>query len=197
MNSNITEGIQDSSIVGEKNGSTTYGNVAFSKNYYWRGKVGTGLTYPGTVDPYESYEAYLSPYPYVYDSNSDLYNYVNNYKEELEHIGITVTNTRLLSLNDAFNMGCTYDEDDGEGDCSLAPAWFYETTFWLGNVITWMESFSIYANGNIEIETVNGGGNSHSQEITGGLETWSSGVDENDSVGLRPIIEVPTSILSE
>jgi len=57
--------------------------------------------------------------------------YVNNYKNYLVTQGITPTNIRLLTKEEAIILGC--NEDDMS--CQNAPAWLSSRTFWTNNTI--------------------------------------------------------------
>ena len=71
-------GIQDSTMLGYVSGQTIRkGTTMFSNTNYWSSTV--------------------SSYPaYVYDSNSTLYNYVENYKTYLESQGAEIEEARLI-----------------------------------------------------------------------------------------------------
>ncbi len=111
-----TEGIQNSEVRGYfGNDSLTYGNLQFSATSYWQGKVGDGLEYPGSYGNDNTL-------PYVYDSNSNLYPYVNAYKDYLEGLGATIKEARLLKVTEQNLLN-----SNGKGDIVLL------TSFWLGN----------------------------------------------------------------
>jgi len=120
------EGIQDSEIRG---GTALvydipqYGAVAFSNTNYWDGKVGTDYSGNYCTD-FSSGQTCA----YVYDSNSILYPYVENYKTYLEGFGAEIKSARLLKAEEIIELGCT------EMFCESGPAWVRETAYWLGSV---------------------------------------------------------------
>ena len=108
-------GIQDSSAIGwfDEGGYSVdnpiIGTVAFSNDAYWADAV--------------------SEYPaYVYSDDSTAYSYVENYKNYLEGLGITIKDARLISYEELITLGC--NEDDW--NCSSAPDWVYATSYWSG-----------------------------------------------------------------
>ena len=104
-------GIQDSTMLGYVSGQTIRkGTTKFSNTNYWSSTV--------------------SSYPtYVYDSNSTLYSYVENYKTYLSTLGVTPTEARLITKEELEGLGCIVSS----GSCSGAPSWVYSTTYWSGS----------------------------------------------------------------
>ena len=96
------------------------GNLQFSSTNYWNGKVGQGLKYNGR---YCTDTSNASNCAYVFDSNSNLYSYVMNYKEYLESGGIVIKEARLLKLEEA---NLIYSAPNG-----LAHT-IYNVCFWTG-----------------------------------------------------------------
>ena len=82
-------GKQDSNMLGYAPGqSVRKGTMAFSSTYYWSSTV--------------------SSYPaYVYDSNSTLYSYVENYKTYLSTLGVTPSEARLITYEELTALGCS------------------------------------------------------------------------------------------
>lgn len=127
-------GLQSSEVKGyDTNNTKHYGVTYFTNTHYWRGKVGTD--YPGigcTSKAGFSYPA-GTECSYIYDENSNLYKYVENYKDYLESIGATIKEARLLGLSEAYEAvlgNSTWKVDDFIAN---APAWIYETSYWLGS----------------------------------------------------------------
>ncbi len=111
------EGIQSEKALGRTNDSNI-GIVGFG-GHYWENNVGEGLKYQGS---------YSHPnYPFVYDNNSKLYEYVENYKEYLESKGVEIKEARIMSYQEAYELGCVYN------DCSNAPDFVIETSYYLGS----------------------------------------------------------------
>ena len=108
-------GIQDSTMLGYVSGQTIRkGTTKFSNTNYWSSTV--------------------SSYPaYVYDSNSTLYSYVENYKTYLSTLGVTPTEARLITKEELEGLGCIVSSDFPSGRCSGAPSWVYSTTYWSGS----------------------------------------------------------------
>mgnify|MGYP003306695441 CR=1 FL=1 len=144
-------GIQDKTAIGWF-GSTNSENpmigvIAFSKTNYWSN---------------------ITEYPaYVYNSNSYLYEHVENYKSYLQGQGASVKNARLIKVNELVNLGC----DTVEYNCSAAPKWVYSTTYWTG------DAFSTDAIWRVSTD-------SHFYDN-------GSGSYASVTRGLRPVIEIP------
>ena len=87
-------------------GGNSICTVAFSSTAYWEGQTGEGKKYPDN---------------YVYDNNSAIYPYLENYKTYLEGFGVT-PEVRLLGKNDQRLLN-----DHGKSDI------LYTTSFWRGD----------------------------------------------------------------
>lgn len=107
-------GIQSSESIGYFDGYSSsnpiVGNVAFASTNYWS----------STVSSYPSY---------VYNANSILYSYVENYKAYLNSLGVGLIEARVITYDELQKMGC----DKEIGNCSNAPSWVYSTTYWSGS----------------------------------------------------------------
>ena len=94
-------GLQSENAVGYTNGEP-YATVYFSQTDYWD-PDGNGLISPYNANG-ASYDG--NPYPYVYDSNSEIYQYIsgeNGYVNRLIEMGAPTTITgRLLSYEEAI-----------------------------------------------------------------------------------------------
>ena len=104
-------GKQNSNMLGYVRGqSIRKGTTKFSNTNYWSSTV--------------------SSYPaYVYDSNSTLYSYVENYKTYLSTLGVTPIEARLITYEELESLGCS----GSDKSCSEAPEWVYATTYWSGS----------------------------------------------------------------
>ena len=103
-------GIQDSTMLGYVSGqSSANGATKFSNSDYWG--VVSGDTY-------------------VYNNNSTLYTYVENYKTYLENQGVGVEEARLIKIEELEALGCS----TSLYTCKDAPAWVYATTYWSGSL---------------------------------------------------------------
>ena len=116
-------GIQDSTMLGYVSGQTIRkGTTKFSNTNYWSSTV--------------------SSYPtYVYDSNSTLYSYVENYKTYLSTLGVTSTEARLITKEELEGLGCS------GSSCKTAPSWVYATSYWSGSASSSSTVWSVYSHG--------------------------------------------------
>ena len=67
--------------------------------------------------------------PYVYNENSNLYKYVENYKFYLESLNVNIEEARLISWDELVQLGCP----DNGGFCYDAPKWVYSSSYWTGS----------------------------------------------------------------
>ena len=109
-------GKQSSDVKGSVSKGNINGTVAFSSTNYWSGLVGTH--YPGVYCTY----SYSTNCAYVYDNNSILYQYINNYKTYLQSLGVTIKDARLMSLEESNNFK------------NIKSSAWIETSYWLGSV---------------------------------------------------------------
>jgi type IV pilus assembly protein PilA len=122
-------GIQSSETLGKN----FKGIVAFSDTSYWKGKVGDNLKYPGIYCNVNITYTQETNCAYVFDENSNLYNYVINYRNYLENQGVIIKEARLLKVEEAYELGCENGTSWGLNNCNNAPSFILETTFWLGS----------------------------------------------------------------
>ena len=104
-------GKQDSTMIATPSNSSypRFGTIKFSTFQYWAPNI---RTYPA----------------YAYDSNAIPYEHVENYKTYLETHGISISQARLISLEELQELGCS----TSSGNCSAAPSWVYSTSYWTG-----------------------------------------------------------------
>ena len=146
-------GIQDSTALGAKldeeyvpTDFPWYGTTSFSSTNYWSSMV--------------------SSYPaYVYNSNSTLYNYVDNYRAYLESQGAEIEEARLIKVEELENLGCSMDNNH---DCSEAPEWVYGTSYWSGSAYSSSFFWMVISTGSL------------------GYDSFS----DDDDYGIRPVIVV-------
>ena len=94
---------------------TTGGSISrFFQTKYWIGNIGSGKQYTG------SYSG--SPYPYVYDENSNLYPIINAYAEKIKNLGISNVIGRVLSYEEASALSTDIRKSAGTD------------YYWLGSV---------------------------------------------------------------
>ena len=151
-------------VGGEYNSSwTAYGEEATGKqDSTMLGYVSSGQPYKGTIK--FSNTNYWSSYPaYVYDSNSTLYSYVENYKTYLSTLGVTPTEVRLITYEELTSLGCS------DSSCKNAPSWVYATSYWSGSVNVFSFVWGVDSDG---------GFGYNDYDIDGGG-------------GVRPVIEIP------
>ncbi|MFR5756561.1 MAG: hypothetical protein ACLUD7_03910 [Lachnospiraceae bacterium] len=114
---------------------------------------------------------YGNSYPVnVFDSNSNLYKPLENYKTYLKNtLGKTSIEAKLMTYEDLISLGCNKDNFVS----TSAPSWIYSTNYWSESAYDDSDVWSVYSNGYFA-----GGGFS------------SSGF-----FGLRPVITIKKSEL--
>ena len=171
-------GIQNENVRGFKNGG-----VIFSDTVYW---ASTTNEYPA----------------YVYNENSNLYQYVNAYEIYLNKLGVFGVKAALMSLEQLDELNCSanyiycdMDDEDcynsGEWPCSMAPSWVYSTEYWLGFAFSGsnrlMNMWALGIDGYIRRAAHNGGFYALTDE-----EPWYGGF-----YGVRPVITMPIYNIKE
>ncbi len=107
-------GIQDVNSKGYASDSSVWKSViAFSSTNYWSS---TTSTYPARV----------------YNSSSNLYQYVENYKNYLTGLGATIKEARLIYTDELEGLGCSMSNNS----CSSAESWVYQTSYWSGSAFS-------------------------------------------------------------
>ena len=144
-------GKQNSNMLGYVRGqSIRKGTTKFSNTNYWSSTV--------------------SSYPaYVYDSNSTLYSYVENYKTYLSTLGVTPIEARLITYEELESLGCS----GSDNSCSEAPEWVYATTYWSGSASGTSDVWGVCSDGSF----------GHSRSNFGGYR------------GVRPVITISKSLI--
>lgn len=138
-------GIQNSELNGYFHSGMAKGIVKFSSSKYWSDGVN-----------------YVSGYKY--NSNSNVYQYVENYKSYLNNFGLSINEARLISREEYNDLRVNYGNPD----------WLYTVNYWTGSV-----------NGSM-IWTIN-----NSPYIMGLHSTTDTNLAEG--YGVRPVIVVPRS----
>jgi len=93
--------------------SSSAGITVFSRASYWSSNVST---YPANI----------------YDSNSKLYTYIENYKNVIEGMGVDVIEARPITYEELTSeeIGCSGDNNS----CTSSPySWIYSTMYWSGS----------------------------------------------------------------
>ena len=131
------------------------GTLMFSNNIYWS-------TSSTTVKN-------------VYDENSVLYTYVENYKTFLEKLGLEVYEARVIHSEELENLGCILSISYVACTSIGAPSWVYSTSYWTGTFYFEPGIWTVRSDGK-----------------------FSSWMVSNDyEFGLRPVIVVPKSVIEE
>ena len=142
----------------EWNECVIYGTVAFSNEIYWE----------GTETP-----------NFVYNENSNLYQYVNEYQRILnEDLNVRSARATLISVDQLENLGC----DSYNGTCitntdeggNATPSWVYSTSYWSGNAIN-----AVVISGVIFVSS------------NGSFSISSN--DYDSELGVRPVVTISTS----
>ena len=134
-------------VGGEYNSSwTAYGEEATGKQdlnmigYSSKGKPYKGTTKFSNTNYWSST---VSSYPsYVYNENSLLYSYVENYKTYLSTLGVTPIEARLITYEELTDLRCSGTK------CTSAPSWVYATTYWSGSADSSSFVWIVFSNGN-------------------------------------------------
>ena len=153
-------GIQNSSMLGHVPGqSVINGTIQFSSTSYWfyydddNGDIATLKPEYGTNYP-----------TYVYDSNSNIYNYIENYKTYLKYQSIKIEEARLIKTEELKSLGCSIDNRS----CDDAPSWIYATSYWSGMASLNIGVWTVLSDGRFE----------------------RTRYDTNNYVGIRPVIKI-------
>ena len=144
-------GIQSSTAIGWNNSCSLknpcIGTTAFASTNYWSSN---------------------SNYPlYVYNENSKLSSYLDNYKIYLETKNVSIAAIKLISYEFLTSMGCNGEKRT----CSGAPNWLYSSSYWTGSAYDTELLWYIFSNGSF-----------------GGSRYSNSGGN-----GVRPVIDIPVS----
>ncbi len=123
MLSRYTLNVGPNAIIGETLGlqdSNNHPTYAFASTVYWN----------------SSYPLGTSGYPFVYDSNSNLYQYISGpsgYISTLNSMGLTDATGTLLSLDD-INDICNTNITSPVSVSSLCPSYLLSSmVYWLGS----------------------------------------------------------------
>ena len=92
--------------------------IGFSEINYWTSD------YPKDADAW-----------YVYDENSNLYEYLVEYKNELDQLGLDIIDVKLMSKSQADVFSGCYPDPKSHYICDSAKSWLVSTSYWLGGSI--------------------------------------------------------------
>ena len=120
------------------------------------------------------YGLYTSFSAYVYNSNSYLYEHVENYKTYLENeylskIGERIIEARLIKNSELEGLNCSM----ASSSCANAPSWVYYTTYWTGDAISDHYMWMVASYSGFGYRDIN-----------------------DSSIGIRPVIVLKSSIFS-
>ena len=92
---------------------------------------------------------YGTKYPAnVFDSNSNLYKPLENYKTYLRNtLGKTSITTKIMTYEDLISLGC----NESEGTCKSAPSFVYNTNYWTASASYNDHVWSVYSIGTFDI----------------------------------------------
>ena len=148
---NEATGLQNADMKGYQGTANRHGVVAFSQTAYW---LSDSTQYP----------------LYVFDQNSNLYQYVEFYKNHLKGIGLLLKDVRLITKEELIKLGCSIPY----GFCmSSSYGWVYSTSYWSGTALDETHVFYVRS----------GGSNFDSYAYNAGH-------------GVRPVVEVELSKIS-
>ena len=139
-------GIQHSTMLGWQEGvASRLGTTYFSTTAYWINEQ----SYP----------------KYVYNENSHIYHFVENYKIFLQQKGLYIEEARLIKQEELLKLGCT-----DKYNCKQSSYhWIYSTSYWTGIAISNDTVVFLYSVG------------------SGPDDTY----DDGNGAGVRPVIEIP------
>ena len=120
-NPNSEEGLQSQYTLGQR------GTVLYNYNYLTNAQIyefSPSSYWSNNSIPKQEYgDSYTCD---VYDDNSNLYTYIENYKNYINKIGIENISARLLTYAEAYNLNCI----NGEDTC---PTWISNSSYWIGS----------------------------------------------------------------
>ena len=132
---NEATGRQDSTMLGWKSGQNwRNGVIPFSESQYWNEPTGI--------------------YPlYVYNSNSNIYPYIENYKQILNSWGVTVKDARPITYEELISLGCVKETETCKDS---GYAWLYTTTYWTATADNYINIYIVNSSGNFRPSGYNG-----------------------------------------
>ena len=112
---------------------------------------------------------YGTDYPAnVFDSNSNLYKPLENYKTYLKNtLGKTSITTKIITYEDLISLGC----NESERTCKSAPSFVYNTNYWTASASDSYNVWSVYSFGDFD----------------------GYPFDNSGNFGLRPVITISKS----
>ena len=163
-------GVQNSKAIGWFAGRSKtnpiIGSIAFTEyeNNYWSS---TTSSYP----------------KYVYDNNSIIYNYLENYKTTLTNYNVEISNIRLIDVNELVNLGCS---TTSKTCTSSNYSWLYSTSYWTGSAASSSDVYHVMSDGNLNSSII-------FTDFNVGSDTLVAETYHEILAGARPVIEIPVS----
>lgn len=173
QNKNIIGSTESSPSINNNDAAHTAGRVPFSDTIYWLDNYNYPTAYNPSHDAVPNFNAdgYLT-------SNYSVAYYVKKYKTILENAGAIISDARLLTYEEAVDLGCI---DGGfNGTWSCPKNYISRVTYWLGSAYNTSES---RPNSGVHICHV---------YIDGGFGHYYGAADDVNSyeMGVRPVIEI-------
>jgi len=162
-------------------GSITFNCVNNQVNYYWKDESGN------YKDEYEVETHFGNVFRYVYDRNSNIYPYLNDYKDYLKKtIDLDVIDISIMSLTQIVDF---LDITDASQSIS-GPEWLFAEESWLG---------SVYGSSD-EQYTSTGIRPDDSWNIIGGINAAPSqfycSSNNTSKSGVRPLVTISTNYIN-
>ena len=138
---------------------TIKGVMTFSESRYWVDASNKLLSKYGTSET-----------AYVFDSNSNLYKPLENYKTYLKGtLGKTSVDVKLMTYENLISLGC---KKGNSNSCTSAPSWVYNINYWTGSQF---DSYNIFSMDNEDGSLI------------------KCGFNDMSFYGLRPVITIKKS----
>ena len=117
-------------------------------------------------------EVYGNKYPaYVYNETTNAKTHVDYYENYLKTLGVPIISSRLIKQEELIQLGCNNETNLCK---ETAPSWVYSTTYWTGSAYS-----------KTEVQIVRNYGN---------MDKIAPYFD--DEAGIRPVITIPSSLLT-
>ena len=169
-------GIQSSKTIElNEDGKLEYGTIAFSTtNYWWDNENNTVYSkYPWEFNPADNPDAEFG-FINIFDNNSILYPYLENYKTYLTMQGVNINEIRLVNYPDIENLFTKMNNPNSNVDYS----WAFYTSYWIGSITS---LYDIIESCPTAISPYN--------------ELYPVLYDNNNEYGIRPVITLSKSEL--
>ena len=124
--------------------SNNYVTTEYSSTNYWWDNTNSVVKNDYTKDTYDLSYIYRNKDNNETDNN--LKEYINNYKDYLESLGTNIEDARLMSYEEARGTGCS----GLEGSC---PTWAANQAYWLGSVSNHCDVRFVAYNGGVHGDT--------------------------------------------